>query len=235
MMCLKILHQESKLLVMVAIIFIVTILISSTFATYVPDTIYSVYGKNQVAELSRHYNPDYIALKKTKAYQVNYEGLAFYLINNIGVGLKIFIAGLLIGIGSLVLLVYSGVSIGFFMGYLIAIGYGDTLWPAIISHSVFELTATLLAAFAGILIGKSLVMPGNTSRFRALIRSSKQVLPILIVMVLLYVIAGFVEAFWSTNVHIANTYKYIFGSVFWMLLPGYFFICIYSKSKSDIN
>ena len=176
--------------------------------------------------MSRHYDSDYIALKKTVTYHVNISDVAFYLINNIGVGLQIFIAGIVIGLGPLILLVYNGISLGFLMGYIMSSGHQNNLWPTIISHSAFEILATLLAAMAGIIIGRNVITAISGERLKTMIDSFKKIMPLLLLMTVLYTLAGTIEALWSANVHIESMKKYTMGGLVWLLILSYLALCL---------
>jgi uncharacterized membrane protein SpoIIM required for sporulation len=105
--------------------------------------------------------------------------------------------------------------IGTVAGHLTAIGYGDPFWRFVAGHSGFELSAVVLSGGAGLRIGWAMIAPGRLSRRRALIEAGQDGAQIVYGVVVLLVIAAFVEAFWSSNGLIPALVKYTFGVMVW--------------------
>ncbi|MDY0003992.1 MAG: stage II sporulation protein M, partial [Polyangia bacterium] len=77
----------------------------------------------------------------------------FYVVNNIGIAFKAFALGILLGIGTMLILVYNGIVIGAVTGYLIARGHAEPFFSFVIGHGSFELTAIVIAGAAGLVLG----------------------------------------------------------------------------------
>ena len=65
-------------------------------------------------------------------------------------------------------------------------------------------------------------MPGRKSRLLALRDNSQIAIQIVYGAATLFIMAAFVEAFWSSQVWIPVTVKYTIGVVLWVLVIGYF-------------
>ncbi|PAK99903.1 hypothetical protein B8W90_14245, partial [Staphylococcus hominis] len=65
----------------------------------------------------------------------------YYIMNNISIGLRTFASGLLAGLGTVLVLLFNGLTIGAAAGHLQHIGHGDPFWRFVCGHGAFELTA----------------------------------------------------------------------------------------------
>ena len=120
------LYRDRALLLSSTALFVLVLAVAFLLVQFKPASVYFIYGEFELAE-----------------------NALFYLSNNSLVGLQLFLAGVLPGIGTLVLLLYSAASLGMLMGYINLSGYSETMWPAIITHSSLELLSTIFAAVAG--------------------------------------------------------------------------------------
>ena len=100
----------------------------------------------------------------------NQVGASEILTNNILVSLMAFAYGAFFGIGTIYVLVINGLSIGGVLGvcYKTNPAFGNALVEFMIGHGVIELSCIFIAAGAGMLIGYSLVNPGDLTRTEAL-------------------------------------------------------------------
>lgn len=125
---------------------------------------------------------------------------AFYIKHNTSIGLECFALGPLL-IPGLIKLAYNGVSLGAAFGYMARsdIDAGDHFFEFVTAHGVFELTAIALSAAAGLRLGVGWWMTGNMNRFDSFLRSAKKSLPIIVVAVILFFLAAFIEGFISPS------------------------------------
>jgi uncharacterized membrane protein SpoIIM required for sporulation len=146
----------------------------------------------------------------------------FYIYNNISIAFRTFGGGILAGIGSLFILCLNGVFMGAAAGYIINLGYGSTFFPFIIAHSSFELTAIVLSAQGGLLLGYRFFFTRGLSRAASLKAAGKTALPIIAGAALMLVIAASIEAFWSSRHTLPQELRYGVGAALWVLLLLYF-------------
>ncbi|VAW61747.1 hypothetical protein MNBD_GAMMA10-1236 [hydrothermal vent metagenome] len=189
---------------------------------YYPDMIYTVMSGGQIAQLESMYDPQAVTIGRERNSGTDFQMFGYYIFNNTGIGLKTFASGLLFGIGTIFTLLFNGVYIGSAAGYLTFIDYGSTFWPFVSSHSAMELSAIVLSGAAGFMLGFSIISPGRKSRLRALRDSAVEAVYMMYGVATMFLIAAFIEAYWSSMSDIPATVKYAVGIVGWLLLIAYF-------------
>lgn len=141
--------------------------------------------------------------------------------NNISVAFKAFAYGISFGIGTIYILFTNGALLGALTGLVYLYNDPVRFWSLILPHGVIELTAIFISGAAGIMIGKSLLIPGEYSRKHALIAQAKRSVSLLIGVVVLLVIAAIIEGFF-TPLEIGEDIKLIFAAFAGILLILYF-------------
>ena len=141
----------------------------------------------------------------------------FYINNNVGIALKCFALGILLGIGTVYTLLFNGIFLGAVSGYIVSQGNGDRFLSFVISHGSFELTAIAVAGGAGLMLGNALIHPGQRKRFESLQVRGLEAVQIAGGAAVMLVVAAFIEAFWSPS-DIPNLVKYVVGSGLWLLV-----------------
>ena len=141
----------------------------------------------------------------------------FYINHNVGIALKCFALGVLLGIGTVYTLLFNGIFLGAVSGYIVSQGNGDRFLSFVISHGSFELTAIAVAGGAGLMLGNALIHPGQRKRFESLQVRGLEAVQIAGGAAVMLVVAAFIEAFWSPS-DIPNLVKYIVGSGLWLLV-----------------
>ncbi|MCI0361462.1 MAG: stage II sporulation protein M [Planctomycetaceae bacterium] len=126
--------------------------------------------------------------------------MAFYVNNNAGIGLRCFAWGLLVVPGLLVSM-YNAVILGASFGYMgrADVPEGQNFFHFVTAHGPFELTAIVISAGAGLRLGLSWVMPGNLSRYANLQKTGKEMMPVIMAAVVMFVIAALIEGFLSPS------------------------------------
>ena len=188
-----------------------------------PDLVYAVLPGEQVAGMEQMYDPENRSrIGREREADSDVLMFGFYIRNNTGIGFQVFAGGLLYGLGSLFFLLYNGLVIGAVAGHLTHIGYVETFWSFVAGHSAFELTAIVLSGAAGFKLAQALIMPGRKSRRQALLDNSRTAIRIIYGAATLFVMAAFVEAFWSSLASLPATVKYAVGIGLWVLVTAYF-------------
>jgi uncharacterized membrane protein SpoIIM required for sporulation len=119
--------------------------------------------------------------------------------NNVRVAIACFAGGIFLGVGSLVLLGFNGLSIGAAAGHFANRGLLGYLMEFILGHGLLELFAIWVAGAAGFLLGRSLVSPGDMSRGDALVLSGRTAVRMVGGAAVLLVVAGLIEGFISAG------------------------------------
>lgn len=189
---------------------------------FYPDMVYTVISAEQLAEMEAMYDPSEDKIGRGRDSSTDFQMFGYYIFNNTGIGLKTFASGLVFGIGSVITLLFNGLVIGGVAGYLTYIGYGATFWPFVSGHSAMELGAIVLSGAAGFKLGFSIISPGRKSRIRALRDSASEAVFMMYGVASMFIIAAFIEAYWSSTSSIPAIIKYSVGILFWVLLILYF-------------
>jgi uncharacterized membrane protein SpoIIM required for sporulation len=145
----------------------------------------------------------------------------FYIQNNISIAFRCFAGGLLLGIGTLFVLLFNGMFMGGIAGHLTRLDYVDTFYPFVVGHGAFELTAIVFSGAAGLRLGYAILNPGQLSRLDGLRQAGREVVPMLYGIVLMLIIAALLEAFWSSSSSLSIAIKYSVGALLWSLVLLY--------------
>lgn len=186
------------------------------------DFIYTLMPEHQVVEYEAMYNPSAKILGRARESTTNFMMFGFYIQHNISIGFRTFAGGLLLGIGTILSLIFNGLIMGGLAGHLTQLGYTSTFWPFVSAHSAFELTAICISGAAGLKLTHALFAPGNRRRMDAIKYAAREALPLIIGAAGMLVIAAFIEAFWSSSTFFAPTTKYAVAGVLWALVLFYF-------------
>jgi uncharacterized membrane protein SpoIIM required for sporulation/uncharacterized RDD family membrane protein YckC len=119
------------------------------------------------------------------------------ILNNIGVGVRVFALGLLGGVATLLGLLSNGVQIGAVFGYALRLGTADTLLRFILAHGPVELTMICVAGAAGMCLGRALLAPGRRTRLQALREEGARGVRLIVAASLGFLVIGAVEGFVS--------------------------------------
>ena len=141
--------------------------------------------------------------------------------NNIQVTFTTFAGGLLAGVGTLLVLVSNGIGIGAAIGVYANEGVARLIMAFVFPHGFIELAAICIAGGAGFGLGSAILMPGRRSRADALRERARAFLTLLAGAVLMLVVAGLIEGYYSP-LALPNAAKFAFGSATGVLLAVYF-------------
>jgi uncharacterized membrane protein SpoIIM required for sporulation len=173
-------------------------------------------------ELRIMYDKESVHYLKPREVTEDADMFAYYIYNNTSIAFRAFAGGILFGAGSLLILISNAIFLGAASGYIINIGYGETFFSFVASHSAFELTGIVLSAQAGLLLGYSFFVTRGLSRSASLKRTGRTVFPVIAGAALLIFLAAIIESFWSSKHTIAPEIHYITGAAIALLLILYF-------------
>jgi uncharacterized membrane protein SpoIIM required for sporulation/uncharacterized RDD family membrane protein YckC len=122
---------------------------------------------------------------------------SFIIANNVQVTFGAFAFGITAGIGTLLLLVLNGVSLGGVLGLYQSKGIIKLLLAFIAPHGVLELSAVCIAGGAGFLLAAALLLPGRRTRKRALVENGRRAIRLVAAAAVLLLVAGTLEGFVS--------------------------------------
>ncbi len=217
------LYQHRYFIAVALMVFVLPGLIAGLWVFFDEFAIYSMLDSSQIRQVEQMYDPAASKLGRERESETDVFMFGFYIQNNISVAFRCFASGLLAGIGTLLVLISNGLHIGSIAGHLTRLDYVDTFYPFVITHGAFELTAIVFSGAAGLRLGYTILSPGRVSRLVALRQAGRDAVPMLYGIVLMLVIAAFIEAFWSSSTSLPINVKYIVGSLCWFLVMLYCF------------
>ncbi len=141
--------------------------------------------------------------------------------NNVQVTIAAFAFGVTAGIGTVLLLLFNGVSLGGVFGLYASKGILSLLVAFVAPHGVLELTAICIAGGAGFLIAGALVLPGRRTRRRALAENSARAMHLIAASTLLLIVAGSLEGMVSPIPWWPLSLKLIVSAMTLVLLVAY--------------
>jgi uncharacterized membrane protein SpoIIM required for sporulation len=196
-----------------------------------PDAVFELMSETQADSIEEMYDPESDHFLTPRDVTTDADMFGYYIYNNISIAFRTFAGGILAGIGSLFFLSVNGIFLGVAAGHIINLGFGKTFFPFIIGHSSFELTAIILSAQAGLLLGYRFFITRGLSRGASVRMAGKDALPLITGSALLLVIAASIEAFWSSRVELPMRLRIGAGIAGWALLLLYFLLAGRGRGK----
>ncbi len=183
---------------------------------YQPELIHLLLDPRQIAQMEKMYDPAADRLGRDSG--TDWAMFGHYIMNNISIGLRTFASGLLAGIGTVLVLLFNGITIGAVAGHLQQVGFGDPFWRFVLGHAPFELTAIVIAGGAGLQLGLKLLAPGRKRRIDALVDGGIIGARLCLGVAFMLLVAAFIEAFWSSTAAVPAWGKYSVSAVLWVLV-----------------
>lgn len=211
-------RKNAHLLIISALLFILPLLFAVLNIYDDPTHIFSLFPEQLISPLEEAYregNPE------GRSENQDMFMMGFYITNNIGIAFKCFAGGILLGIGTIVVLIYNGYATGLMAGYIVFRGMGENFFGFVSMHAPFELTAIFVAGAAGLRLGLSLINTKGLTRKQSLLFHGKSVIQLVLGAAAMLFIAAFVEGFLSPS-SLALNIKFILGLTFWVIIILYF-------------
>ena len=120
-------------------------------------------------------------------------------LNNVKVSFVTFVLGVFTSIGTGFILFQNGVMLGSFQTFFAQHGQ---LWQSALAvwlHGTLEISAIIVAGAAGIAMGNGWLFPGTYPRLVSFRRGARRGLRIVVGAVPLFVVAGFIEGFFTRH------------------------------------
>lgn len=116
-------------------------------------------------------------------------------INNIRVGLLLYISGITLGLGTIKILFSNCIMLGSFLTMFYKEGVFAESMSAIWIHGAMEIFGMVIEAAAGLLLGLGWLFPGSLSRKQAFLLTGKESLMIVMSTIPFTIAAGLLEGF----------------------------------------
>src|SRR5690606_15257674 len=162
-----------------------------------PAAAYAVLPASHLDTMTQMYDPAGDVQTGGRDIADDLAMFGFYVWNNVGIAFRAFGSGLLLGVGSIFVLLFNGVVIGASHAHVVNAGFADSFHAFVVGHSGFELFAIVLSGLAGLHVGLAVLSPGRRSRKEALLCRAREARSILWGCFAMLVIAAGIEAFFS--------------------------------------
>lgn len=211
----RLVRAEKGVMLAAMALFVLPLVVMYTAIQIQPDLSSALYDPVQLASMEDMYDPNdpRRALGRDDGTDVAMFG--FYIWNNISIGFRVFASGLLVGLGPILSLGTEGIRAGAIASHLQAVGHGDPFWRFVCGHAAFELTAIVIAGGAGLRLGLNLIAPGQRRRIDALVEGGRRGALLCVGVLVMLLIAAFIEAFWSSIGWMPASIKYSVAAVLW--------------------
>lgn len=201
-------------------LFLVPFLISMTVAAIDPVLAERLVDKTSIEQAGKSYSKElYRDIDSQYADERSFMA-GYYVQHNVGIAFQCFALGAFFGVGTVITLLFNGISIGTVTGYLINQGHSDIFFSFAISHGSFELTAIVIAGAAGLLLGWGMVHPGQLTRTESLQLHGMDAIKLAAGSGFMLVIAALIEGYFSP-LAISREIKYTVGTFLWILVFVY--------------
>jgi uncharacterized membrane protein SpoIIM required for sporulation len=156
----------------------------------------------------------------------------FIMSNNIRVAILAFGGGVALGLFSLYILAFNGLTIGGVLGLAAHYGMGMELTDFIFAHGVVELSIIFMSGGAGLQLGWALLNPGPYSRKDALGIAARRAVTLAVLAIPMLIMAGLIEGFISPS-DLPFSVKAAVGIGTGVLLYSYLLLA--GREKADLK
>ena len=143
-------------------------------------------------------------------------------INNVRVALMAFAYGILLGIGTLYVMMQNAIMLGSFQYFFYDKGL---LWESMRTiwiHGTIEISVIIIAGCAGLVLANGMLFPGTYTRLESFKRGVKNGLKIMLSTIPFFIIAGFLEGFVTRHTEMPDVLAiFIIGASLTLILFYY--------------
>lgn len=196
------------------------------------DFVRSILGDGYVnMTLENIENDDPMAVYKQMGEVNMFLGIT---INNITVAVYAFAFGILLGIGTLYIMLRNGIMLGSFQYFFFDKGLGWESVRTIWIHGTIEISVIIIAGCAGLVLANGMLFPGTYTRLESFKRGVVNGLKIMLSTVPFFIVAGFLEGFVTRHTEMPDWLAIfiIIGSL--ALIIFYYIVYPYQLHKKTI-
>ena len=155
--------------------------------------------------------------------------------NNIYVSFLIFAGGVLTSFMTGYLLMQNGIMLGAFQAFFFQHGiYADSLL-AVWLHGTLEISAVIVAGAGGLAIGNGWLFPGTYPRMMSFRMGARRGLKIVVGTVPLFVVAGFIESFFTRHTEWNNVLRLAVILCSLTFVVGYYIYLPYKRRIEELK
>lgn len=202
-------------------VFLLTLLASFLAVVRQPDLAYSLFDEQVVEYENLRLERQHGEYRGNFTFDLSSSPLVAVAIigNNIKVAVLAFACGALLCLPGVLLMAYNGRMLGTLTGLVWSHGFFLDFYSLILTHGVLELTAICIAGGAGLMLGWTLIAPGDLPRRDALRQAAGGAFGLLAGSALLLVVAGVIEAY--VTPHCPRPVRWSVAAASALFLAGY--------------
>jgi uncharacterized membrane protein SpoIIM required for sporulation len=186
-----------------------------------PEWAMSLLGPDGMASAEQMYGKGANLVEELRGkFGSDFAMFGFYIWNNVSIDFRTYVGGLAGGVGALTVLLFNGMYLGAFAGYVRYAADPQSFFLWVSGHSALEITGMILSGVAGCRLGFSALMPGRLRRRDALVMAGRKTLPIMLGAALMTAMAAVIEGFWSPQ-PFPPLVKYSFGALQWLMVISF--------------
>ena len=155
-------------------------------------------------------------------------------VNNLWVAFQTFALGVFFSLGTLFYLVKNAIMVGAFQYFFFEQGVFLESFLTIWIHGTLEISAIVIAAAAGLTMGKGLVFPGTLTRVQAFQISARRGVKIMMGIIPIFIIAGFLEGFLTRQTETPDLIRGLFIFVCLAFVISYFWWLPRKRGKEGL-
>jgi uncharacterized membrane protein SpoIIM required for sporulation len=215
----KLLRSRRQEFAISAALFVIPLVICIVVAIVRPDLAATVAGEEQLRAVVDVYSGDVFGQAAgTYGSQRTYM-FGYYVSNNTGIAFRAYTFGILAGIGTCLILLSNGITIGMSTGAVLSAGPPASInyTSFVVTHGAPELTAIVVAGAAGLVLAKGIFIPGSRSRLASLRHHGRESLQLALGAGVMLFFAAVLEGYFSP-LPIHPAWKYTAGSLAWLFV-----------------
>lgn len=156
-------------------------------------------------------------------------------INNIRVSLYAFVLGIFLGLGTIYIIMQNAIMLGSFQYFFYEKGL---LWESVRTiwiHGTIEISVIIVAACAGLVVGRSILFPGTYTRLTSFVQGVKDGLKIVISTIPFFIAAGFLEGFVTRHTEMPDWLAILIISLSLALILFYYVFYPIILNKKELH
>jgi uncharacterized membrane protein SpoIIM required for sporulation len=227
-----IIHSKVPLLISL-VVFLLSVAVGVFSSIHDPEFTSTILGPNYVEMTKSNIEQgDPMAIYK-KGHQVDmFLGIT---LNNMMVAFKAYVFGVLLSIGTIVIIISNGVMVGCFQYFFIQrdlfVESALTIWL----HGTLEMSSFVIAGGAGLTLGSGLLFPGTYSRLQAFQISAIRSLKLMMSIAPILIAAALIESFLTRYTEVPDFVRILLIMMSATFIVGYYIIYPWLKSRQGFS